>query len=88
MTEAVVLTAIGGVIGLFLGWCVSMLVGLVFKNLPTAVPLWAAVSGIMVSAGVRRTVASFSSPSSDRRSAVDFSPSQEHARRASASAGP
>jgi len=52
LTEAVVLTGIGGVIGLFLGWCVSMLVGLVFKNLPTAVPLWAAVSGIMVSVGV------------------------------------
>jgi putative ABC transport system permease protein len=40
------------VIGLFLGWCVSLLVGLVFQNLPTAVPLWAAVSGIMVSVGV------------------------------------
>jgi putative ABC transport system permease protein len=52
LTEAVVLTGIGGVIGLFLGWCVSILVGLVFKNLPTAVPLWAAVSGIMVSVGV------------------------------------
>jgi putative ABC transport system permease protein len=52
LTEAVVLTGIGGVIGLFLGWCVSMLAGLVFKNLPTAVPLWAAVSGIMVSVGV------------------------------------
>ena len=52
LTEAVVLTGIGGVIGLFLGWCVSMLVGLVFKNLPTAVPLWAAVSGFMVSVGV------------------------------------
>ena len=52
LTEAVVLTGIGGVIGLFLGWCVSMLVGLIFKNLPTAVPLWAAISGIMVSVGV------------------------------------
>jgi putative ABC transport system permease protein len=52
LTEAVVLTGIGGVIGLFLGWCVSLLVGLVFKNLPTAVPLWAALSGIMVSVGV------------------------------------
>jgi putative ABC transport system permease protein len=52
LTEAVVLTGIGGVIGLFLGWCVSLLVGLVFQNLPTAVPLWAAVSGIMVSVGV------------------------------------
>jgi putative ABC transport system permease protein len=52
LTEAVVLTGIGGVIGLFLGWCVSLLAGLVFKNLPTAVPLWAAVAGIMVSVGV------------------------------------
>jgi len=52
LTEAVVLTGIGGAIGLFLGWCVSLLVGLIFKNLPTAVPLWAAVAGIMVSVGV------------------------------------
>ena len=52
LTEAVVLTGIGGVIGLFLGWCVSLLAGLIFKNLPTAVPLWAAVAGIMVSVGV------------------------------------
>ncbi len=52
LTEAVVLTGIGGVIGLFLGWCVSLLTGLIFKSLPTAVPLWAAVAGIMVSVGV------------------------------------
>ncbi|HTQ53221.1 MAG TPA: ABC transporter permease [Bryobacteraceae bacterium] len=52
LTEAVVLTGIGGVIGLFLGWCVSLLSGLIFKNLPTAVPLWAAISGILVSVGV------------------------------------
>jgi putative ABC transport system permease protein len=52
LTEAVVLTGIGGAIGLFLGWCVSLLAGLIFKNLPTAVPLWAAVAGIMVSVGV------------------------------------
>lgn len=52
LTEAVVLTGMGGVIGLFLGWCVSLLTGLVFSNLPTAVPLWAAASGILVSVGV------------------------------------
>jgi putative ABC transport system permease protein len=52
LTEAVVLTGIGGVIGLFLGWCVSLLTGLIFKSLPTAVPLWAAIAGIMVSVGV------------------------------------
>jgi putative ABC transport system permease protein len=52
LTEAVVLTGIGGVIGLFLGWCVSLLTGLIFRNLPTAVPLWAAIAGILVSVGV------------------------------------
>jgi putative ABC transport system permease protein len=52
LTEAVVLTGLGGVIGLFLGWCISLLTGLIFRNLPTAVPLWAAVSGVLVSVGV------------------------------------
>jgi putative ABC transport system permease protein len=52
LTEAVVLTALGGVLGLLLGWSISMLAGLAFPNLPTTVPLWAAVSGVMVSGGV------------------------------------
>jgi putative ABC transport system permease protein len=52
LTEAVVLTGMGGVIGLFIGWGVSLLTGLIFKNLPTAVPLWAAAAGIIVSVGV------------------------------------
>jgi putative ABC transport system permease protein len=52
LTEAVVLTALGGIIGLTLGWLISRAAGLVFPNLPTAVPLWAAVSGVMVSVGV------------------------------------
>jgi putative ABC transport system permease protein len=52
LTEAVVLTGLGGLIGLFLGWCVSLLTGLIFKNLPTAVPLWAAAAGLLVSVGV------------------------------------
>jgi putative ABC transport system permease protein len=52
LTEAVVLTALGGLIGLMLGWTISRAAGLVFPNLPTAVPLWAAVSGVMVSVGV------------------------------------
>ncbi|MBZ5724883.1 MAG: ABC transporter permease [Acidobacteriia bacterium] len=49
LTEAVVLTALGGIIGLLLGWSISRAAGLIFPNLPTAVPLWAAVSGVMVS---------------------------------------
>jgi len=52
LTEAVVLTAMGGMLGLFLGWSISRLAGLVFPNLPTTVPLWAAVAGVAVSVGV------------------------------------
>jgi putative ABC transport system permease protein len=52
LTEAVVLTVMGGVLGLLLGWCISRAAGLVFPNLPTAVPLWAAASGVAVSVGV------------------------------------
>jgi putative ABC transport system permease protein len=52
LTEAVVLTAMGGMLGLFLGWSISRLAGLVFPNLPTTVPLWAAVLGVVVSVGV------------------------------------
>ena len=52
LTEAVVLTFLGGVIGLMIGWVISRMAGLIFPNLPTAVPLWAAVSGVMVSVGV------------------------------------
>jgi len=52
LTEAVVLTALGGIIGLMLGYLISRVAGLVFPNLPTAVPVWAAVSGVLVSVGV------------------------------------
>jgi putative ABC transport system permease protein len=52
LTEAVVLTALGGVLGLTLGWMISRLAGLVFPSLPTAVPLWAAASGVGVSVAV------------------------------------
>jgi putative ABC transport system permease protein len=52
LTEAVVLTAMGGVIGLMMGWLISRAAGLIFPALPTAVPLWAAVLGVLVSVGV------------------------------------
>src|SRR5262249_950962 len=41
LTEAVVLTALGGLIGLMFGWMISRAAGLIFPTLPTAVPLWA-----------------------------------------------
>jgi putative ABC transport system permease protein len=52
LTEAVVLTALGGLIGLTLGWMISRAAGLIFPTLPTAVPLWAAVAGVGTSVAV------------------------------------
>jgi putative ABC transport system permease protein len=52
LTEAVVLTVMGGVLGLGLGWLISRAAGLIFPSLPTAVPLWAATLGVAVSVGV------------------------------------
>jgi putative ABC transport system permease protein len=47
-----VLTALGGVIGLMVGWLISRAAGFIFPSLPTAVPLWAAALGVLVSVGV------------------------------------
>ncbi len=52
LTEAVVLTGLGGTLGLAAGWLISLAAHLVFPALPTAVPLSAALSGVMVSVGV------------------------------------
>jgi putative ABC transport system permease protein len=52
LTEAVVLTGLGGLLGMSLGWALSLCVRLIFPALPTAVPLWAAILGVVVSVGV------------------------------------
>jgi putative ABC transport system permease protein len=52
LTEAVVLTGLGGILGLMVGWMISLITRLVFPNLPTTVPLSAAVAGVVVSVGV------------------------------------
>src|SRR4029077_13422999 len=52
LTEAVVLTALGGILGMFFGWLVSVVARLVFPSLPTPAPMWAAVLGVAVSVGV------------------------------------
>ena len=52
LTEAVVLTGLGGLLGMSLGWMLSLVVRLIFPSLPTAVPIWAAVMGVAVSVGV------------------------------------
>jgi putative ABC transport system permease protein len=52
LTEAVVLTGLGGLMGMAFGWMISFGSRLVFPSVPTAVPLWAAVLGVVVSVGV------------------------------------
>jgi putative ABC transport system permease protein len=52
LLEASVLTGLGGLLGLGLGWGIAMLSKLVFTSLPTTVPAWAAVTGVAVSVGV------------------------------------
>ena len=52
LIEAVVLTSLGGLIGMTLGWVVSAAVRFAVPSLPTAVPVWAAVLGVVVSVGI------------------------------------
>ncbi|MDX2150638.1 MAG: ABC transporter permease [Bryobacteraceae bacterium] len=52
LTEAVVLTGMGGLLGMLLGWLISLAVRVAFPSLPTSVPLWAATMGVFVSVGV------------------------------------
>jgi putative ABC transport system permease protein len=52
LTEAVVLTGLGGLIGMSIGWLVSFACRMVYPALPTAVPWWAAVLGVVVSVGI------------------------------------
>ena len=52
LLEASVLTGLGGLFGLLLGWAIAMLSKLVFTSLPTTVPAWAAIAGLVVSVSV------------------------------------
>ena len=52
LTEAVVLTGLGGLIGMSIGWSVALICRLAYPALPTAVPLWAAVLGVVVSVAI------------------------------------
>jgi putative ABC transport system permease protein len=52
LTEATVLTAVGGFVGILVGWLLSLGAKMVFPDVPTTVPLWAASLGIAVSVGV------------------------------------
>jgi putative ABC transport system permease protein len=52
LTEASTLTFLGGLLGMLFGWIIAIVARIVFPTLTTAVPLWAAVTGVVVSAGV------------------------------------
>ena len=52
LLEASVLTGLGGLAGLILGWAIAMGSKLIFTSLPTTVPAWAAILGVVVSVGV------------------------------------
>ncbi len=52
LTEAVVLTGLGGLIGMLLGYAISLAARMLFPNLPTAVPIWAVSLGVVVSVGI------------------------------------
>ena len=52
LTEAIVLTALGGLLGMLGGYLVSLASRFIFPSLPTLVPTWAVVAGIGVSVGI------------------------------------
>src|SRR5260370_33130835 len=52
LTEAVVLTSIGGATGMLFGWGVAQVAKIAMPSLPTQVPLWTVALGIVVSVGI------------------------------------
>ncbi|HLQ51747.1 MAG TPA: ABC transporter permease [Terriglobales bacterium] len=52
LAEAITLTGAGGVIGVLISFGVSLLISLLFPSLPTSVPMWAVVTGVLVSMSV------------------------------------
>ena len=52
LLEAAALTGLGGILGIVFGWLISLIARLVFTSLPASVPVWAAVTGIVVSVAI------------------------------------
>ena len=50
--EAMTLTFLGGVLGVLLAVAVSQIVILVFPSLPASIPLWAVITGLVVSTAI------------------------------------
>ena len=52
LTEAIVLTGAGGVIGVLLGGGISLLINLAVPSLPSSIPLWSIILAVAVSMSV------------------------------------
>ena len=52
LLEAMTLTASGGLLGIFIGWLISLTIRLLVPSLPSTVPLWAVVAGFSVATSV------------------------------------
>ena len=52
LIEAITLTGLGGLAGIFVGWVISTLVNLTVPAIPSSVPTWAVVTGFSVSVGL------------------------------------
>jgi putative ABC transport system permease protein len=52
LTEAMVLTGAGGIIGVLLGGGISLLINTLLPKLPSSIPLWAIVTAVVVSMSV------------------------------------
>ncbi|HKP86729.1 MAG TPA: ABC transporter permease [Blastocatellia bacterium] len=52
LTEAITLTAVGGVIGILIGWLISLGLQKLAPTLPSVIPLWAVLMGFFVSCAV------------------------------------
>jgi putative ABC transport system permease protein len=52
LIEAMSLTGIGGILGIFVGWTISTLVHLLLPAIPSAVPAWAVIVGFSASVAI------------------------------------
>src|SRR5271157_1394082 len=52
LTEAIVLTGLGGIAGVLVGVAGAWLIGLAFPSMPTSVPVWAIVAAVIMAASV------------------------------------
>jgi putative ABC transport system permease protein len=52
LLEAMALTASGGVIGILIGWLLSLAIRTFVPNLPSTVPLWSVIAGFSVATSV------------------------------------